>query len=112
MRKTLNQVGNSSRAVIYCDCHIRVIASCNTLAGFSSLGSALALNYSRLSLRYEFNDFDNAILQCALNALAEWANSRQLIISIKSVVSIGYANILRDRPDFNTLPIVPSYVVT
>jgi len=57
------------------------------------------------------NDIDNAILQCAINALAEWANSWQLIISIEKccVISIGNANCMSNfNIDGNTLPIVTS----
>jgi len=57
------------------------------------------------------SDIDNAILQCALNALAEWATSWQLIISIhkRCAMSIGNANFNSNfNIDGSTLPIVTS----
>jgi len=57
------------------------------------------------------NDIGNAILQWALNALAEQANSWQLIISIEKicVIFIGNANYTSNfNIDGNTLRIVAS----
>lgn len=54
---------------------------------------------------------DNARLQCALNALAEWTNSWQLIISIEKccVMSIGHSNFTSNfNIDGSVLPLVTS----
>jgi len=67
-------------------------------------------DYVKLYVRV-LSDIDNAILQYALNSLAEWAISWQLIISIDKccAMSIGNTNFTSNfNIDGNTLPIVTS----